>query len=103
MIRSCFALFIETEKFAVCSQTVSHTESSFLWSAKRCMSTRFFTARDTIAAGRNDCNRLLMLCVSSTTQLSTINVSLLGVFYQSDRPTKNTLEKKWIESSREKT
>jgi hypothetical protein len=25
-----------------------------------------------------------------------------GVFYQSDRPTKNALEKKWIESSREK-
>ncbi len=25
------------------------------------------------------------------------------VFYQSDRPTKNALEKKWIESSREKT
>jgi 2-oxoglutarate/2-oxoacid ferredoxin oxidoreductase subunit beta len=24
------------------------------------------------------------------------------VFYQSDRPTKNALEKKWIESSREK-
>jgi hypothetical protein len=25
-----------------------------------------------------------------------------GVFYQSDRPTKNALEKKWIETSREK-
>src|SRR6266513_1942028 len=28
---------------------------------------------------------------------------VFGVFYQSDRPTKNSLEKKWIESSREKT
>jgi 2-oxoglutarate ferredoxin oxidoreductase subunit beta len=28
---------------------------------------------------------------------------VFGVFYQSDRPTKNALEKKWIESSREKT
>ena len=27
---------------------------------------------------------------------------LFGVFYESDRPTKNTLEKKWIESSRAK-
>lgn len=27
---------------------------------------------------------------------------VFGVFYQSDRPTKNALEKKWIESSREK-
>jgi 2-oxoglutarate ferredoxin oxidoreductase subunit beta len=35
-------------------------------------------------------------------QLSTINVSV-GVFYQSDRPTKNALEKKWIETTREKT
>jgi len=26
-----------------------------------------------------------------------------SVFYQSDRPTKNALEKKWIQSSREKT
>ncbi len=26
-----------------------------------------------------------------------------GVFYQSDRPTKNALEKKWIETTREKT
>jgi 2-oxoglutarate ferredoxin oxidoreductase subunit beta len=25
-----------------------------------------------------------------------------GVFYQSDRPTKNALEKKWIDNSREK-
>jgi hypothetical protein len=37
------------------------------------------------------------------TQLSTINFTFIGVFYQSDRPTKNALEKKWIESSREKT
>jgi len=29
--------------------------------------------------------------------------SVFGVFYQNDRPTKNSLEKKWIESSREKT
>jgi hypothetical protein len=35
-------------------------------------------------------------------QLATINVSV-GVFYQSDRPTKNALEKKWIETTREKT
>jgi len=28
---------------------------------------------------------------------------VFGVFYQSDRPTKNALEKKWIERSREKT
>src|SRR5438477_398624 len=28
---------------------------------------------------------------------------VFGVFYQSDRPTKNSLEKKWIESTREKT
>src|SRR3989440_4674560 len=28
---------------------------------------------------------------------------VFGVFYQNDRPTKNALEKKWIESSREKT
>jgi len=28
---------------------------------------------------------------------------VFGVFYQNDRPTKNSLEKKWIESSREKT
>src|SRR6202166_40939 len=28
---------------------------------------------------------------------------VFGVFYQSDRPTKNALEKKWIESSRDKT
>jgi 2-oxoglutarate ferredoxin oxidoreductase subunit beta len=28
---------------------------------------------------------------------------VFGVFYQSDRPTKNALERKWIESSREKT
>jgi 2-oxoglutarate/2-oxoacid ferredoxin oxidoreductase subunit beta len=28
---------------------------------------------------------------------------VFGVFYQSDRPTKNALEKKWIESTREKT
>jgi len=28
---------------------------------------------------------------------------VFGVFYQSDRPTKYALEKKWIESSREKT
>ena len=27
---------------------------------------------------------------------------VFGVFYESDRPTKNALEKKWIESSREK-
>ena len=27
---------------------------------------------------------------------------LFGVFYESDRPTKNTLEKKWIESTRAK-
>jgi hypothetical protein len=26
-----------------------------------------------------------------------------GVFYQSDRPTKNALEKRWIETTREKT
>jgi len=44
-----------------------------------------------------------MLCVSSTSQHSTINFSLIGVFYQSDRPTKNALEKKWIQNSREKT
>lgn len=25
-----------------------------------------------------------------------------GVFYQSDRPTKNALERKWIQSTREK-
>src|SRR5437588_776280 len=28
---------------------------------------------------------------------------VFGVFYQNERPTKNALEKKWIESSREKT
>ena len=28
---------------------------------------------------------------------------VFGVFYQSDRPTKNSLEKKWIATSREKT
>jgi 2-oxoglutarate ferredoxin oxidoreductase subunit beta len=28
---------------------------------------------------------------------------VFGVFYQNDRPTKNSLEKKWIESTREKT
>jgi 2-oxoglutarate ferredoxin oxidoreductase subunit beta len=28
---------------------------------------------------------------------------VFGVFYQNDRPTKNSLEKKWIETSREKT
>src|SRR5205823_11517619 len=28
---------------------------------------------------------------------------VFGVFYQNDRPTKNALEKKWIESTREKT
>jgi len=28
---------------------------------------------------------------------------VFGVFYQSDRPTKNALEKKWIETTREKT
>jgi 2-oxoglutarate ferredoxin oxidoreductase subunit beta len=28
---------------------------------------------------------------------------VFGVFYQNDRPTKNALEKKWIETSREKT
>ena len=28
---------------------------------------------------------------------------VFGMFYQNDRPTKNALEKKWIESSREKT
>ena len=28
---------------------------------------------------------------------------VFGVFYQSDRPTKNSLEKKWIETTREKT
>ena len=27
---------------------------------------------------------------------------VFGVFYESDRPTKNALEKKWIESSRER-
>src|SRR5437016_13210496 len=27
---------------------------------------------------------------------------VVGVFYQSDRPTKNALEKKWIETTREK-
>jgi 2-oxoglutarate ferredoxin oxidoreductase subunit beta len=27
---------------------------------------------------------------------------VFGVFYQNDRPTKNALEKKWIETSREK-
>jgi len=27
---------------------------------------------------------------------------VFGVFYQSDRPTKNALEKKWIDSTREK-
>jgi len=29
-------------------------------------------------------------------------IPFLGAFYQSDRPSKNALEKKWIESSREK-
>jgi hypothetical protein len=43
-----------------------------------------------------------MSAQSLNTQLSTIN-RFRGVFYQSDRPTKNALEKKWIESSREKT
>ena len=39
-----------------------------------------------------------------TMSLVTHHSSLLpGVFYQSDRPTKNALEKKWIEGSREKT
>jgi len=28
---------------------------------------------------------------------------LFGVFYENDRPTKNTLEKKWIETTRAKT
>jgi hypothetical protein len=28
---------------------------------------------------------------------------VFGVFYQSDRPTKNASEKKWIETTREKT
>ena len=28
---------------------------------------------------------------------------VFGVFFQSDRPTKNALEKKWIETTREKT
>src|SRR5436853_3642525 len=28
---------------------------------------------------------------------------VFGVFYQSDRPTKNALEKKWIDTTREKT
>jgi 2-oxoglutarate/2-oxoacid ferredoxin oxidoreductase subunit beta len=28
---------------------------------------------------------------------------VFGVFYQNDRPTKNALEKKWIETTREKT
>jgi len=28
---------------------------------------------------------------------------VFGVFYETDRPTKNALEKKWIKSSREKT
>jgi 2-oxoglutarate/2-oxoacid ferredoxin oxidoreductase subunit beta len=32
---------------------------------------------------------------------STLN-GFSGVFYQSDRPTKNTLEKKWIDQTREK-
>ena len=27
---------------------------------------------------------------------------VFGVFYQSDRPTKNALEKKWVDSTREK-
>jgi 2-oxoglutarate ferredoxin oxidoreductase subunit beta len=27
---------------------------------------------------------------------------VFGVFYESDRPTKNALEKKWIDQSREK-
>jgi len=28
---------------------------------------------------------------------------VFGVFYETDRPTKNVLEKKWIEQTREKT
>ena len=28
---------------------------------------------------------------------------VFGVFYESDRPSKNALEKKWIETTREKT
>jgi 2-oxoglutarate/2-oxoacid ferredoxin oxidoreductase subunit beta len=28
---------------------------------------------------------------------------VFGVFYETDRPTKNALEKKWIEATREKT
>ena len=27
---------------------------------------------------------------------------VFGVFYQNDRPTKNALEKKWVDSTREK-
>jgi hypothetical protein len=36
-------------------------------------------------------------------ELSTINFPLLELFYETDRPTKNALEKRWIETTREKT
>ena len=44
-----------------------------------------------------------------TDELAAYKLALLpfpgvfGVFYETDRPTKNALEKKWIETTREKT
>jgi len=34
--------------------------------------------------------------------ISLVRAFLFGVFYESDRPTKNALEKKWIDKTREK-
>ncbi len=59
------------------------------------------TAHATIVAGRSDCDRLFNAL--RLLNLSTLNHQLFcPVFYETDRPTKNSLEKKWIETTQRK-
>jgi hypothetical protein len=69
--------------------------------AKRYTFTQFFTARDTIAAGQNDCDLVFVLCLCIRPSPFLLHPlkslpfpGVFGVFYQNDRPTKNSLEKK---------
>lgn len=62
----------------------------------RFMFTQSSTARSTIADGKRECDFHFGLAPSYFPS------PLPGVFYRNDRPTKNALERKWIDQTREK-
>lgn len=53
------------------------------------------------AEGANESNEMRS-SLSSLVSQPALSAAERGVFYENDRPTKNALEKKWIDNTREK-